>query len=369
MEKINQDTLIFIDSYLSDLERADACTNLIAQIRLACPEYKIALLNKYPDSWKLDTLVDYYFYYGDSIMVGEPPQHLLDSEKYERAYVYMTTSLGTCENWLPLTGVTDHVASIYNGFILSARIAKSLGFKKVFKVEYDTDFDIEELKSIKIDFPIFKDYLLHGKRQEGEYAKEWHYLTDVHTIGYSVDLFDGFDFTLTDESWWNLCEKLNYYGKWIEYIIPSIIEYQRRTKELDGIVYNGESKDNFPNTNFDIINSPSYWTEKWEDMPKICKVNFDKNSVTNQIVLFYWNEQDTDLEIKCNVTNSKGEILYNKEVILSPRAWIIDNIPLKEELHIENINTRKGNTRKANFTYSPNTIKNTPVRFKYESKS
>ena len=50
MEKINQDTLIFIDSYLSDLERADACTNLIAQIRLACPEYKIALLNKYPDA-------------------------------------------------------------------------------------------------------------------------------------------------------------------------------------------------------------------------------------------------------------------------------------------------------------------------------
>ena len=100
----------------------------------------------------------------------------------------------------------------------------------------------------------------------------------------------------------------------------------------------------------------------------LSKVSFDKNSVTNQIVLFYWNEQNTDLEVKCNVTNSKGETIYNKEVILSPRAWIVDNIPLKEELHIENINTRKSNTRKANFTYSPNTIKNTPVRFKYENK-
>jgi hypothetical protein len=356
MEKINQDTLIFIDSYLSDLERADACTNLIAQIRLACPEYKIAL-------------VDYYFYYGDSIMVGEPPQHLLDSKKYERGYVYMNTSLGTCENWVPLTGVTDHVASIYNGFILSARIAKSLGFKKVFKVEYDTDFDIEELKSIKNDFPKFKDYLLHGKRKEGEYSKDWHYLTDVHTIGYSVDLFDGFDFTLTDESWWELCKKINYYGKWIEYIIPCIIEYQRKIKELDGIVYKGECKYNFPNTKFDIINSPSYWTEKWEDLPKICKVDIDNTPVTNQIVLFYWNEKDTDVKVECNITNSQGEIIYTKDIVLSPKAWIVDNVPLKEQLYIENINTRENNSRKATFTFSPDTITKTPIKFRYGARN
>jgi len=302
-------------------------------------------------------------------MVGEPPQHLLDSKKYERGYVYMNTSLGTCENWVPLTGVTDHVASIYNGFILSARIAKSLGFKKVFKVEYDTDFDIEELKSIKNDFPKFKDYLLHGKRQEGEYAKKWHYLTDVHTIGYSVDLFDGFDFSLTDESWWELCEKINYYGKWIEYIIPCIIEYQRKIKELDGIVYDGECKYNFPNTRFDIINSPSYWTEKWEDLPKICKVDIDNTPVTNQIVLFYWNEKDTDVKVECNITNSQGEIIYTKDIVLSPKAWIVDNVPLKEQLYIENINTRENNPRKATFTFSPDTITKTPIKFRYGARN
>ena len=131
---MNKDTLIFIDSYISNFDRVKVCADLIKQVREFYPEYKIALLNKYPDSWRLDSLVDYYFYYGDSIMVGAPPQELIDKELYELGYVYVNTPLGTCENWVPLTGVTDHVASIYNGFILSARIAKSLGFKKVFKI-------------------------------------------------------------------------------------------------------------------------------------------------------------------------------------------------------------------------------------------
>ena len=65
---MNKDTLIFIDSYISDFDRVKVCADLIKQVREFYPEYKIALLNKYPDSWRLDSLVDYYFYYGHSIM-------------------------------------------------------------------------------------------------------------------------------------------------------------------------------------------------------------------------------------------------------------------------------------------------------------
>ena len=59
---MDKDTLIFIDAYLSSLERAALCSNLISQIREYFPEYKIAILNKYPKSYELDSLVDYYFY-------------------------------------------------------------------------------------------------------------------------------------------------------------------------------------------------------------------------------------------------------------------------------------------------------------------
>ena len=79
----NTDIIIFIDSYISDIERSIECHKLINQIRDVFPDYKIGLINKYPDSFKLDSLVDYYFYYGDSIMVGEPPKHLLNEGLYE----------------------------------------------------------------------------------------------------------------------------------------------------------------------------------------------------------------------------------------------------------------------------------------------
>jgi hypothetical protein len=190
---MNQDTLIFIDSYLSNNERAETCKNLIYQIREFFPEYKLALLNKYNDPWGLDSLTDYYLNHEESIMVGIPPQWILDQELYERQYVYVGTSLGICENWMPLIGVTDHVSSIYDSFILTSEFAKTLGFKKVFKIEYDTILDKEEAYTIKKDINQFKDYLLYGKRQEGQWAKPHHYLADIHIIGYSVDLFSGFN--------------------------------------------------------------------------------------------------------------------------------------------------------------------------------
>ena len=134
-------------------------------------------------------------------------------------------------------------------------------------------------------------------------------------------------------------------------------------------MYKGECKYNIPNTKFDIINSPSYWTEKWEDLPKICKVDIDNTPVTNQIVLFYWNEKDTDVKVECNITNSQGEIIYTKDIVLSPKAWIVDNVPLKEQLYIENINTRENNSRKATFTFSPDTITKTPIKFRYGARN
>ena len=69
---MNSDLIIFIDGYLSDQKRADACFNLIEQLQSNLP-YKIALLNKYPYSWGLDYKVDYYFHHGEGFMVGPPP--------------------------------------------------------------------------------------------------------------------------------------------------------------------------------------------------------------------------------------------------------------------------------------------------------
>ena len=365
---MNQDTLIFIDSYLSNNERAETCKNLIFQIKEFFPEYKLALLNKYNNSWGLDSLVDYYLYHGESIMVGIPPQVVLDQELYEKQYVYVTTELGVCENWMPIVGVTDHVSSIYDSFILTSGFAKSLGYKKVFKIEYDTILNKEEAYIIKKDINQFKDYLLYGKRQEGQWAKPHHYLIDIHIIGYSTNLFSGFDLVKSNEDFWKLCERIGYYGKWIEYVIPNIIEYQKQNNQLEGIAHKTPVRELYNKTQFDVLSSPSYWTQKWDNIPKISRISYDKgkSEVTNKIVIFFWNDKEEDLEINTIIRNSNKEIVYSKQITLKQRYWNLDKIPFTEELFITNYNTRKGETEIYDFSIKPEELKDLPTRFLYK---
>jgi len=363
------DTLIFIDAYLTNLKRASICEELIDQIRSFFPKYKLALVNKYPNSYNLESKVDYYFYYGDGIMLGKPPQEVLDNKLYERGYVYVTTGIGVCENWVPLTGVTDHAASNYDGYILSSRLAESLGYKKVFKIEYDTVLDKEESEKIKLDLVNFKDYLLYGKRQEGQWAKPHHYLVDVHLIGYSTKIFKDIPLNTTDNIFWELCQTIGYYGKWVEYLTGSTIEYKRKFEELEGIVYDIPIKKLYPNSKFDVLNSPSYWTQKWDNVPKVCRVSYDqgKTESKNEIVLFFWNDKDSNLEVDCKITNKNGDVIYKNNLTLGSRHWALDKLEITEELFITNINTQNKITTKYESSIHPDNIEDLATRFIYEN--
>lgn len=341
---MNSDLVIFIDGYLSDKLRANACSVLIDQLKEHLP-YKIALLNKYPFSWGLDHKVDYYFHHGEGFMVGKPPQNILDKQLYERPYVYVDTSIGVHENWLPFTGVSDHVANMYNSFILTSETAKNLGFKRVFKVEADTLFDTNDLLDIAKDVEIFKDYLLYGERQEGDWAKPHQRIMDIHISGYSVDLFNGFELVKNDNDFWKLCERIGYYGKWIEYIIPTLIYHQQQHKKYDGIKYEGKIRTKYPNTQFDLINSPGEWTQKWENQPKPCRVNINGVDVDDKLGLFYWNGEDSPLEINSKVVDTNNQIIHSKSTILFPRTWLYEELDLTQECIVLNKNTRENITK------------------------
>ena len=367
---MDKDTLIFIDAYLSSLERAALCSNLISQIREYFPEYKIAILNKYPKSYELDSLVDYYFYYGDSILVGYPPQHFLDSERYELAHIYVKTSLGTYENWMPLVGVSDHVASIFNSFVLTSRFAKALNYKKVYKIEYDTILDKTDALAMKEDIINFKDYVLYGWRQEGKWIKPHQHITDIHTIGYSVDLFEDFNVILTDDEFWALCEKVGYIGKWIEYIIPSVIDWKSQQTELDGITYETGCLQIHPNTIFDASSGPGYWAKRWENIPKLCRVSYDNgfNEVEDEIAIFYWNAEDSNFEIQTTITTLSGEIVHNTHFTLNYNHWHLDKIKITEELFIKTINIREGKSEIFEYSITPSQVKELPTKFLYENR-
>ena len=205
--------IFVVDGYLSNEERYLTCDKLIDQIRKVYPGIKILLINKHVLTWGLEEKVDHYFYFGEGFMLGHPPIELLEKNLYERPYTYLKTERGVFENWFPLTNVTDHVANIYNTFLISSKLAKALGYEKVFKIEYDTFFDEEEFLSIKNDIDHFTDYLFFGTRKEGEWAKPHHYLIDVHMVGYSYRCFETYEAVKNDEDWWKLCERVNYYGK------------------------------------------------------------------------------------------------------------------------------------------------------------
>ena len=61
-------------------------------------------------------------------------------------------------------------------------------------------------------------------------------------------LFDGFNIVKNDDEFWELCNKLGYWGKWIEYIIPHVLEYQNNKNSLSGIHYEGHWHEKFPKT-------------------------------------------------------------------------------------------------------------------------
>lgn len=357
--------LLVVDSYISDNTRAEACSNLITQLRTYLPEYEILLINKSNNSFNLEKKVDYYFNYGKSFLVGYPPKRILDW-RYELPYVYVETNLGICENWLPFTGISDHVAGIYNSFVLSANIAKTLGYDKIFKVEFDTIFDTEELLEIKNDFSKKWDYLFYGKRKEGQWAKPWHYLIDVHICGYSVNLFDGFNIVKNDDEFWQLCDKLEYWGKWIEYVIPHILEYQNKKFPLSGIHYEGYWYEKFPKTQFDIINGAGGWTEKWKSIPKVCRISNDKGikEEHNLFTLFYWNDKEDILEINVKIYD-KEKIIYEKSITLNPNNFFIDKLELNNELRIEKTNIYNGIIETYIEIVSPENISKFNTRFLY----
>lgn len=362
---IEEKVLITIDSYLSDLQRASICSQLIKKIRKIFPNYKILLINKSSNDFQLQHEVDYYFNYGEGFLVGYPPQEIIDNKGYSAPYIYFDTDAGIFENWMPLTGVTDHVAGIYNSFILSAQIAKNLKFEKVFKVEFDTNFDDGDLLNIKNDVDDFQDYLFYGKRQEGSWNGPDLYMIDVHICGYSTKIFEGYDIVKNDQEYWNLCERVRYFGKWIEYLIPKILEVNRETKEYRGIDVEGYIREVYPNTNFDVVKSPGLWVDKWTHVPKICKISKDegKSELENKVGLFFYNEKKSKISVETKIS-SGDKLIETLRYELKENWWAYYELDVHENITISSkYNSEDGIEFSFEEEIDPNKIKQLNCRF------
>jgi hypothetical protein len=241
-----------------------------------------------------------------------------------------------------------------------------MGYTHVFKIEYDTIFDIDELNDIKKDLEKEKDYIFYGGRKMGEYAKDHHYLIDVHIVGYNNRLFEGFDFVKNDDDFWRLNEKINYYGKWIEFIIPSIFEYQKINNTYDGIEYMGYLRDQYSKTKFDIINGIGGWTEKWKSIPKICYLKNDQENFG--FGLFFWSQDYDNFETVVEIRNENGDLIYEKTITLNKNHYFFEKIVLNDEkLFIKKINKIDGLDEIYDEVITKESINNSSVHFKYNN--
>lgn len=322
--------LYVIDGFLSSEDKVEVTKDLINQLKKLNPEREIMLINKFPNSWGLESMVDYYREYLDGFLVGYPPQNIIDTKQYDKPYVYWETEKFTLENWMPLEGVSDHVANVYNGFIFASKEAAKLDYDRVFRIEYDMLFDENEFETILEDLEKFEneDFLIYGKRQEGKWAANHQSLIDIHFCGYSHKMIDGFDFVKNDEEFWGLCSKIGYYGKWSEYVMSMTFDTNKKVNNL-GTVYDGYTRHRFLKSKFDRISSSGLWTDKWKDIPKICK--FDNggghNLVKDKIVIFYLNMDYDYVEIDC-ISNKN----YYRKVTLTRNSWCYDILDRQSDM-------------------------------------
>lgn len=355
--------LFVIDGFLSNYQRVSVCDELISQLRKFFPEKKILLLNKYNNSFNLETKVDYYFYYGDGFMVGEPPKEIIDDGRYSRPYVFFKIDGGTLENWMPDVGVTDHVANVFNGFLISSKIAKTFGYEKVFRIEYDMLFDENEILDLKEKLLKFEreDFLLFGKRSEGSWLSDHLSQIDIHFCGYDVKIFENFDVIKNDTDYWNFCGKIKYYGKFCEYFMSMVFEL--KIKELNGSEYSGLVRDRYPKSNFDRISSSGFWENRWADVPTISRISRDGGVTESyrEILLFYRNNEMDSLYYK--VTTNFG---YFKEGTLNKNCWLYDVIPLEGELEFDCYSEQNGKKHSFKKKVTKNNLLELNTRFLFK---
>jgi hypothetical protein len=316
--------LYVIDGYLSSKDKADVTLELIQQLRKLDGSRKIMLINKFGNSWGIDTQVDFYREYLDGFMVGYPPEEIINSNLYNKPYVYYEVNSGILENWMPFVGVSDHVANVYNGFIYGIQEANKEGYSKVFRIEYDMLFDEEEFNEILSDLNKFEDedYLIYGKRKEGKWAAQYQSLIDVHFCGYSNKIIGDFSFVKNDEEYWKLCREIGYSGKWAEYVLSMVFQYNSN-ENVVGKIYEGPIRNKFTKSQFDRISSSGEWTDKWKDIPKICKLDIGQGHEPEptKLVIFYLNADYDIAEV--DVVSNTG---YYKHVELSRGFWCYEII-------------------------------------------
>jgi hypothetical protein len=151
-------------------------------------------------------------------------------------------------------------------------------------------------------------------------------------------MIEDFSFIKNDEEYWALCSKIGYFGKWAEYLLSMVFKYNMN-KNVIGKSYDGFVRIKFPKSNFDRISSSGEWTNKWKDIPKICRLDIGGGHEPDpsKLVIFYLNIDYEYVEIDCVGNNG-----YYKNVTLNKGSWFyeivdrIDNMVFMSKITYEN---------------------------------
>jgi len=193
-------------------------------------------------------------------------------------------------------------------------------------VEFDTDFDHDDLKDIFTKMDKVQDYLIYGLRKEGIWMGPNAYLLDVHVVGLSSRMFENFGLVTNDQEYWKVCEKIGYYGKWIEYVIAAIYHKNKSQGNIQGELIDGHIRKFYSKTKFDVVNSPGEWKNKWYEIPKLSKIQNQSSDKLdeNKLGVFFYNADFDTIDLDTKLYDKENKLFYSKTVKLNKGFWMYD---------------------------------------------
>ena len=124
-----------------------------------------------------------------------------------------------------------------------------------------------------------------------------------------------------------------------------MIEKTKAKKSIAGTVHDEMPlTDMFPNSKFDVINSPGIWVSTWDEIPKICRVGSSSKDVhakDNEIIVYYYVEENHHKDVEsvqanCKIyTEKSGSLIYEKNINLKKNQWHYDHLYIYEDVVVQ----------------------------------
>lgn len=93
----------------------------------------------------------------------------------------------------------------------------------------------------------------------------------------------------------------------------------------------------FPKTEFDVVNSPGEWKNKWYEIPKLSKIVIQETDkvVENQLGVFFYNSDFESIDVETKIFDRDNNLIFEKQVELKQHVWFYQTLDFDGYVRME----------------------------------